>query len=226
MSQLLSVEQQVIVALRKITRAIDLHSRRLLKQCGLTSPQLVALQAVDRLEPISVGALAQEIHLGQATVTGILRRLEDRRLVSRSRGDADRRSVLASLTADGRRIAQTAPSPLQERFHLELSRLEEWEQTQILATLQRIGAMMGAGDLEAAPLLVSGAASAPAEHVTDYLEKAVLPDQKVRIGEKRQGDVENESSPEPDLGASDASAIPTANHTVKEGRRQQIEPQE
>ena len=39
MAMVLSLEDQVIVALRRITRAIDLHSRELMKLVGLTSPQ-------------------------------------------------------------------------------------------------------------------------------------------------------------------------------------------
>ena len=55
MSTLLSVEDQVIVALRRITRAIDLHSRGLMQQFGLTAPQLASLQAIERLQPITGG---------------------------------------------------------------------------------------------------------------------------------------------------------------------------
>lgn len=185
MSQSLSLEQQVIAALRRITRAIDLHSRHLLKQCGLTSPQLAALQAVERLQPITVGTVAQEIHLGQATVTGILRRLEDRGFIIRNRGDQDRRSVLVTLTGEGREILQKSPSPLQERFHTELAKLQEWEQTQILATLQRIAMMMGAGDIEAAPLLMPGTANSPEGDVLRCHEEAVVLTSDAPLAEER-----------------------------------------
>jgi DNA-binding MarR family transcriptional regulator len=206
MSRPLSLEQQVIAALRKITRAIDLHSRRLLKQCGLTSPQLAALQAVERLQPITVGALAQEIHLGQATLTGILRRLEDRGLVTRNRGDRDRRSVLVTLSSAGREILQKSPSPLQERFHRELSKLQEWEQTQILATLQRIASMMDAGDIEAAPLLLPGVASASAEDVSRYLERAVVPTDDAPLAEERSEEAVETLSEQPKAGTATGGA--------------------
>ncbi len=174
MSDSLSLEEQVIAALRRITRAIDLHSRLLLKRCGLTAPQLAALQAIQRLQPVTVGSLARSIHLGQATVTGILTRMEDRGFVVRTRGSQDRRSVLIELTPAGSKIVEEAPSPLQERFYQELSRLHEWERTMILATLQRIASMMDAEEIEAAPVLASGSAEAPEEDVSRYLEKAVV----------------------------------------------------
>ncbi|MBN1589333.1 MAG: MarR family transcriptional regulator [Pirellulales bacterium] len=178
MTPSLDLETQVIAALRRISRAIDLHSRMLLKTCGLTSPQLTALHAVRRMQPVTVGALAREIHLGQATVTGILSRLESRGLVMRTRGSQDRRSVLVELTETGADLVSEAPSPLQERFHQALSRLEEWERTMILATLQRIATMMDAEQIEAVPMLASGTAGANEEDLSRYLERAVMPSEE------------------------------------------------
>jgi DNA-binding MarR family transcriptional regulator len=179
----LSLEDQVIAALRRITRAIDLHSRLLLKKSGLTSPQLAALHAIRRLGPVTVGVVAREIHLGHATVTGILTRIEERGLVVRTRGSNDRRSVLVELTDEGRNILREAPSPLQECFHRELSRLHEWERTMILATLQRIASMMDAEGIEAAPVLVSGMAGAPEEDVFRFMERTVIPAEEAALTE-------------------------------------------
>ncbi len=201
MSNALPLEEQVIAALRRITRAIDLHSRLLLQENGLTIPQLAALQAIQRLQPITVGALARGIHLGQATVTGILGRLENRGLVSRTRGDLDRRSVVVQLTDDGAQLVKEAPSLLQDRFHRELAKLHEWEQTMILATLQRIASMMDAEDIEAAPVLVPGVVSAAEEDVSRYLEKAVVPADETPLAEEALGTIEQPVQEGPANGA-------------------------
>ena len=192
MSGSLPLEEQVIAALRRITRAIDLHSRVLLQKSGLTIPQLAALQAIKRLQPITVGALAKSIHLGPATLTGILGRLEKRGLVSRARGDRDRRSVVIELTEDGADLVAEAPSLLQDRFRDELTKLQEWEQTMILATLQRIASMMDAEDIEAAPVLVPGVVSAVPEDVSRYLEKAVVTTNETPLAEEESGTLDNE----------------------------------
>ncbi len=180
----LTPEDQVIAALRRITRAIDLHSRLLLQEHGLTAPQLAALQSISRLQPVTVGVLAKAIHLSQGTVTGILNRMETRGLVTRTRGDKDRRSVVVELTEKGTAVEKAAPSLLQERFHGQLARLDEWEQTMILATLQRIASMMDAQEIEAAPVLVPGAAGAAEEDVSRYLEKAVVPSDAAPLAEE------------------------------------------
>ena len=125
---LLGLEDQVIVALRRITRAIDLHSRDLMKQVGLTAPQLAALLAIGRLQPITVGALAKSIHLSQATLTGILSpRKQGVDFESPTRIGPSHSGN--GMTDEGRAILQTAPSLLQDRFRRELLKLQEWEQT-------------------------------------------------------------------------------------------------
>lgn len=155
----LSIEDQVIVALRRINRAIDLHSKGLVNEIGLTAPQLATLLAVRRLHPITVGALAKSVHLSQATMTGILNRLEKRELVERTRSGNDRRSVVVELTRKGDQLVEAAPSLLQDRFRRELLTLREWEQTQMLSTLQRIASMMDAEDIDASPVLAVGEVS-------------------------------------------------------------------
>lgn len=143
-------------AIRRIMRAVDLHSRPLAEGHGLTGPQLATLQAMARLGECSTGALARAVHLSGPTVTGILDRLTRMGLVDRFRSGQDRRSVTVRLTPAGEVILETAPLLLQDRFRQELVRLEQWEQTTILATLQRIAAMMDAESLDASPLLVHG----------------------------------------------------------------------
>lgn len=170
----LALEDQVIVALRRITRAIDLHSRGLLHEYGLTAPQLAALKAIGELQPVTISGVARAIHLSQATLTGIVSRLEKRGLVTRMRSGVDRRSVEVQLTDAGRELKDTAPSLLQDRFRNELLRLQEWEQNQLLASLQRIASIMDAEGIDASPVLTPGAATATAEDVSRVLRAPAL----------------------------------------------------
>ena len=171
-----TTDDRVIAALRRIVRAIDLHSRHLVDEFGVTGPQLIALQELNRLGEVPVGVLARNVHVSHPTMTGILHRLEKRGLVRRVRDARDRRRMNVATTEKGRLILDQAPSPLQDRFRFELSKLEEWEQTQMLATLQRVAALMDAEALEAAPVLTTGtdvtAASGPASTGEEHPEEA------------------------------------------------------
>lgn len=165
-----NLEGPIVVALRRITRAIDLHSRLLVQDCGLTAPQLATLREAARRQPVSAGALARAVSLSQPTMTGILDRLERRSLIERSRDGEDRRSVVVTVTEEGQRAVKEAPSLLQDQFRNKLAELAEWEQTLILATLQRIAAMMDAQEIDASPVLTAGAAHATVADVSGYLE--------------------------------------------------------
>jgi DNA-binding MarR family transcriptional regulator len=150
------LEDEIVVALRRIVRAIDMRSRRLVDEIGLTGPQLLVLREIAFRPGSSLNALARSVNLSQSTVSGVIDRLERQGLVKRDRGTVDRRTVLVTVTPEGGRILRDAPPLLQDYFRQELTRLQDWEQTQILATLQRIASMMDAESIDAAPVLTTG----------------------------------------------------------------------
>lgn len=166
------VTHHVMSALRRIIRAIDLHSRSLVQRYGLTGPQLVVLKQLLTRPPSSVGELAKTVNLSQATVTGILDRLERKDLVTRVRSTDDRRKVLVSHTDEAMVALAGAPPLLQEHFIDAFSRLPEWEQHQILSSLQRIVALMEATDVEAGPILTTGPVDASPEGTEAFLGRA------------------------------------------------------
>ena len=165
------VEEMVVVALRRIIRVIDLRSRYLVTQYGLTGPQLVLLKELSARDGDSVSKLTQAVHLSQATVTGILDRLEKRELVRRQRSDEDRRRVQIWLTDAGRELLAEAPTLLQEEFIDQLASLDDWEQTQILSSLQRVVSMMEAKHIDATPILTTGPVGATTEGTKAFLDQ-------------------------------------------------------
>lgn len=149
------LEDDVLRALRRIMRAIDLHSRQLATAYGLTGPQLVSLRTIAEQGPISPSRLAREVSLSQGTITGIVDRLAARQLVTRERTSQDRRVVTVTVTDAGRALIEAAPSPLQERFVERLNALSEEEQAIIRLTLAKIVRMMDGEGIDAAPVLAA-----------------------------------------------------------------------
>lgn len=148
--------ESVLIALRRVIRATDLHSKYLAKTTGLTAPQILLLQAVRDKGQVTIGELAQDVSLSQATVTTILDRLEKRELVYRVRSTTDKRKVHAHLTELGKETLEHAPMPLQEQFKEQFANLQDWEQTMIISSLQRVATMMDAQDIDASPVLDLG----------------------------------------------------------------------
>lgn len=148
--------EDVLVALRRVIRATDLYSKHLAKTTGLTAPQILLLQTIRDKGQLTIGEIANEMSLSQATVTTIIDRLEKRKLVYRERSSQDKRKVHAYLTDDAYEVLKDAPSPLQEQFSRQFSDLQEWEQTMIISSLQRVAQMMDAQHIDASPVLDIG----------------------------------------------------------------------
>jgi DNA-binding MarR family transcriptional regulator len=159
---------QVLQALRRIIRAVDLHSRKLWKSHRITGPQLVCLLAIQELQPVIASAVARHVHLSPSTLVGILDRLQARGLVARRRDTRDRRLVFLSLTDTGSQLLRDAPSPLQDRLAEALRYLDPSEQGMIAASLERIVELMAVGKVDAAPILETG----PIESEADLAEMA------------------------------------------------------
>ncbi len=139
----------VLSTLRQIIRAIDIHSRQLSKQYGLTGPQLIVISEIGQYGRMTIGELARRISLSQATVTTILDRLELKELATRERDSRDKRRVYVAITDKARTILESHPNFLQDAFVRRFNALEDWEQTLILSSIQRLSAMMNAQDLPA-----------------------------------------------------------------------------
>ena len=65
----------------------------------------------------------------------------------------DKRVVHATLTTQGEAMIQQAPKPLQDVFSAAFEKLEEWEKSMIVASLQRVASMMNAEHIDASPML-------------------------------------------------------------------------
>ena len=156
-----NTEEDVLRSLRRIIRAVDLYSRRLVTQTGLSGPQLICLRQLASDGAMQTSHLADAVNLSAATVCGILNRLEERGLVIRERQQDDRRRVLVSLSEAGQDTVENAPPALDESFLFKLRALPKRRQQNIHETLGQIVSMMAAEDLDAAPILVPGESVTP-----------------------------------------------------------------
>lgn len=147
---------EVISAVRRIIRAVDLNSKRLQKECGLTAPQLLLLSVIEKHPSQTITFLSEQVSLSQGTVTLILDKLQAKQLIQRQRSEQDKRKFFIHLTAQGEQLLNDAPSPLQDNFLQNFASLKDWEQTQMLSSLQRLASLMDAKSLDASPVLEVG----------------------------------------------------------------------
>lgn len=147
---------QSLIALRRILRATELYERDLAQAAGLTSAQLRVLQLVGTSGSSTPKALSSTMGVTQATITALVDKLVARGMVKRVPSIADRRQTNVVITEEGRSRLQDAPDALQQRYVQAFAKLADWEQAQLVASLERVAAMLDAKDIDASPVLTTG----------------------------------------------------------------------
>jgi DNA-binding MarR family transcriptional regulator len=134
--------------LHQIFQAVDLFSRQVLRDFGVSGPQIWALRTIDDGDVVSMGDLAQRMHLHMSTVSGIIDRLESARLLTRERSAADARVMDVRLTPRGRALLAKAPEPPRSKAARGFQRLSPKKLEQVHAALLLIARAM---DVEFTP---------------------------------------------------------------------------
>lgn len=145
---------RILRALRRIIRAVDIHSRKLNNEYNITAPQMICLYSLAGQEEMTLSALAREVNLGMSTVNGIVDRLESKKMLTRTRSDKDRRKVILEITEAGLEVVRASPPLLQKRFSEALRSLPELEQATIALSLEQVVKLMGADQIDASPHLM------------------------------------------------------------------------
>jgi DNA-binding MarR family transcriptional regulator len=95
--------------------ALERASKRMEDALGISGPQRFALRMIGARPGITAGELAAMLHLHPSTVTGIVQRLEARKLIKRSANQADARVAHLTLTAAGTRANRPGGAGTIER---------------------------------------------------------------------------------------------------------------
>jgi DNA-binding MarR family transcriptional regulator len=107
---------------------------------GLTPPQFFVLKTlIENGGSCAIGSIARAHHLTNATMTGLVKRLEamDPPLVQRERSAEDARSVNVVLTAEGEARFDAVKSAVYAQLRLILSLVEPEDRRALMHFLQR-----------------------------------------------------------------------------------------
>ena len=147
----------IIVSIRKIVRSLNLESKAIQKDFGLSITQLLCLGHLQNSPDYrsTHKELMDILSLNSSTITGILKRLEKRGYVARLNNESDRRSKTITLTASGIKLLEETPNVLHNRLAKKLQVLSEEEKEMIQKGLGIITSAMQIKGMDASPLLTS-----------------------------------------------------------------------
>jgi MarR family transcriptional regulator, organic hydroperoxide resistance regulator len=133
-------------ALWALDHSLQSASKRMEARLGVTAPQRLVIRIVGRFPGISAGEVSEILHLHPSTLTGVLKRLEERGLVGRRADPADARRALLELTPRGREVDELRSGTVESAVRRALRRMPPAsvrtvrEATELLAAeLERLG---------------------------------------------------------------------------------------
>ncbi len=120
----LKLENQLCFPVYAASRLIIREYQPFLDNLEITYPQYLVLMVLWENDTISVNDIAKKMILNTNTVTPLLKRMEQQRLLNRKRADKDERKVIVQLTKKGQSLQEEAskiPKELIKRLsHSEL----------------------------------------------------------------------------------------------------------
>ncbi|HLT80766.1 MAG TPA: MarR family transcriptional regulator [Cyclobacteriaceae bacterium] len=148
--------KDIIIDIRKIVRSINLESKRILREFGISIPQLLCLGYLKTRENYlsTHKELTEYLNLNSSTVTGIINRLEKKGYIARLPKQGDKRVTYLALTSTGATVLEKTPDLLHEKLSRGLAKLSVDEVDELKSSLNLLIEALDIRGLDASPLLV------------------------------------------------------------------------
>lgn len=118
--------------------AEDAVARNAAARAALSAQEMRCLRTVGRHQGCIMSGLAERIRLSLSSVTGLIDRLVEKRLVCRDRSREDRRVVQVELTGEGRELHESVVESQVQYARRLLKTLSASEQDTLLALFAKI----------------------------------------------------------------------------------------
>jgi DNA-binding MarR family transcriptional regulator len=148
---------EILINIRKILRSINLESKRIQKEYGISIPQYLCLNFLQSQEEYNatLTEIKNHLNLNASTVTGIITRLEARGYIAKLPNQNDKRSSKIYLTALGEKAVNSVPDLMHEKLTRKLKDLSDAELTQVKQSLDILVNLMEVNSVDASPLVIS-----------------------------------------------------------------------
>ena len=106
--EVLKLSKQLCFPLYACSREMIKLYKPWLDELGLTYTQYITMMVLWEHKAMTVKALGQELYLDSGTLTPLLKKLEEKGLVTRRRSDLDERNLIVTITESGEAMKDRA----------------------------------------------------------------------------------------------------------------------
>lgn len=150
---------EILTKIRKIIRSIDIESKKIDREYGVSIPQVLCLSYLHTFENYqsTQGEIRKFLNLNSSTVSGIINRLEIKGYVARLPKIGDKRTVTIALTSAGEKLLTSLPPILHERLLTKLGQLPSEQIERIEESLNILIEFLNIEEVDASPIItISG----------------------------------------------------------------------
>lgn len=146
---------EILIKIRKIVRSVDIESKKIQKEYGVSIPQVLCLNFLHTSlnYQATQGEIKKFLNLNSSTVSGIINRLEKKGYLARLPKSGDKRVVNIALTSAGDKLLGTIPSLLHEQLSEKLQKLAQSELDKVEDSLETLVRLLDIEEVEASPLI-------------------------------------------------------------------------
>jgi DNA-binding MarR family transcriptional regulator len=145
----------ILIKIRKIVRSINLESKKIQKEHGVSIPQVLCLNYLHSSPNYQAtqGDIRKFLNLNSSTASGIIDRLETKGMIARLPKSGDKRVVNIALTSKGDKLVKAIPALLHEQLSIKLQKLDDQTLAKIKSSLDLMIDMLEINGIEASPLI-------------------------------------------------------------------------
>ena len=146
---------EILIKIRQIVRSINLESKKIQKEYGVSIPQILCLNFLlnsDNYQSTHKD-ITKYLNLNSSTASGIIYRLEKKGYIARLPKNKDKRLTNIALTSKGKDLLESIPPLLHEKISNKLNELSDSKRKEIYKSLNTIIELLDIDNLDASPLI-------------------------------------------------------------------------
>lgn len=146
---------EILIKIRKIVRSVDIESKKIQKEYGVSIPQVLCLSFLHEAPyyQSTQSEIRKFLNLNSSTVSGIIYRLEKKGYLARLPKSGDKRVVKIALTSAGDQLLSGIPTLLHDQLSKKLQKLEQSELDSVEKSLNTLVTLLDIEQIEASPMI-------------------------------------------------------------------------
>ncbi|WP_333579721.1 MarR family winged helix-turn-helix transcriptional regulator [Mesotoga prima] len=130
--------QEMLTLVKRIMSVVKQNFESDFKKMGVTQSQILVMRVLNLRGDMKVSDISKELDLSNSTVSGIIDRLVEKKIVQRKRSDEDRRIVMISLADEYRQPVKKGLNAFAQKMRKALSTMTEEDVDSIIRGLEKL----------------------------------------------------------------------------------------